>query len=540
MKLSVIAFGLLTTGTLIAQAPPAEDGPHAPVSGRVLTGDQPVRGAQVSIDSGRDGGVTAETDAAGRWTIPQAPSGEGRISVRKAGYADQQQRVLIPAAGELKGLDLSLDRPAVLSGRLTDHRNRPVVGAQVTPMREEWGEDGPVFRLGGRVRPTDDRGLFRVWDLQPGRYILAVVPKPRTALRGEVRLESSIGFYPGVVRMEDASPIELGWGTVREGLDIQLGPAARTELIVAAFATGSRTPCAECWLQVFAWGGSGGLPVAQVGQHSEGVFRVTGLPPGDYVAAVQAMDRTSREMAQAFEPVQLTEDRPEELLLETVRPAPLPVRITLDEPPDDFLAPGAPPWRVQIQQEPVRTEYWLQFLSRSREMFGSAESSGTEAQLNVATLPGRRRLNVRPPEGAYVAAATLDGRPLESMWLNPPPQGFSGELALRLRFDGGRIEGIVQGVRPPTEPGLLPPPSLVLLEPDPPDHGFATLQIQPVQKDGNFSLSAAPGAYNAVVVTMRPGLDVMRGISPDPDLRKRSKRVEVKAGQTTQVTLELK
>jgi len=540
MKLHRLALGLLTAVALAAQAPPAEDGPRVPVSGRVLTGDQPVRGAQVSIAGKGSETVTAETDAAGRWSIPQAPSGEGRISVRKAGFADPQQRVLIPAAGELKGLDLSLDRPAVVSGRLTDHRNRPVVGAQVTPMREDWGDDGPVFRLGGRVRPTDDRGLFRVWGLQPGRYILAVVPKPRTALRGEVRLESSIGFYPGVARMEDASTIELAWGTVREGLDIQLGPASRTELTVAAFATGSRTPCAECWLQVFAWGGSGGLPVAQVGQHSEGVFRVTGLPPGDYVAAVQAMDSTTRVMAQAFQLVQLAEDHPEAVVLETLRPAPLPVRITLDEPPDDFLSPGTPPWRVQIQQEPARTEYWLQFLSRSREMFGSAESSGTVAQLNVATLPGRRRLNVRPPEGAYVAAATLDGRPLDSLWLDPPPQGFSGELALRLRFDVGDVVGSVQGVRAPAEPGLLPPMSLVLLEPDPPDQGFATLQIRPVQKDGSFSLSAAPGVYNAVVVTMRPGLDVMRGISPDPDLRKRSKRVEVKAGQTTQVTLELK
>ncbi|MEZ5392632.1 MAG: carboxypeptidase-like regulatory domain-containing protein [Bryobacterales bacterium] len=118
----------------------------------------------------------------------------------------------------------------MIAGRVTDERGQPVVGARVIAFEPHvYTEMDMLGGLEEHGSTTDDRGDYRIWDLEPGAYVVAVMPEHADPAGGVVRIRRSVVFYPAGRSLVRQEPVKLGWGQVREGVDLKTskGPTRR-------------------------------------------------------------------------------------------------------------------------------------------------------------------------------------------------------------------------------------------------------------------------------------------------------------------------
>ncbi len=293
--LAIVA--MLAQGTAIGQtpgagapparqpfAPPTRDTPaqealsgSATLSGRVVTADTgaAVKRAVVSLQGETiRGRRRAETNEAGGYVFTGLVAGRYTVTVSKPGFialAFGQKHPRQPALpiqvdtnAQLDGVNIALPRGSVLTGTVWDEDGEPMARVLVLASRY-------VYRQGERqIQPagtdqTDDRGQFRVFDLEPGDYFVSATlnqrpgggrggfggpggavgrgggrPAGRFAGQGTDIDSEATGFaptyYPGVTEIRQAQPLTLGLSQVMSGVDFaaQLVPMARVAGLVIA------------------------------------------------------------------------------------------------------------------------------------------------------------------------------------------------------------------------------------------------------------------------------------------------------------------
>jgi hypothetical protein len=147
-----------------------------------------------------------ETDGTGRFTAAGLPAGDYRIEASKPNYLSATLRM----TGVKGGLLIRLVRCAVISGEILDAQGKPVRGATAYAMPKPAG-GGPLRPFDalsqGNYSQVNDRGQYRLHDLAPGEYAVAVTYGASTAIFGStggasVRtgLGSGVQFYPSNAR----------------------------------------------------------------------------------------------------------------------------------------------------------------------------------------------------------------------------------------------------------------------------------------------------------------------------------------------------
>lgn len=190
--LHVFFLLLLFPGTAICQSPssppqaskPAES---ATVAGQVLRLDtgEPLKNAQVSLQShsGDAFSTFRLTDEQGRFTIENVPPGPYDLQVSRNGFVDAEYgqkklgapgAILTLSAGQrVTDLAFKLARGASISGHVSDEDGEPVAHAEVIVYRAAH-QAGKEERNSYDPVSTNDLGEYRVFDLTPGRYFVAV------------------------------------------------------------------------------------------------------------------------------------------------------------------------------------------------------------------------------------------------------------------------------------------------------------------------------------------------------------------------------
>jgi hypothetical protein len=443
------------------------------ISGRILiddgSGPRPARLARVSVRSSRLGFErVALTDDEGRFTVAWLPIDDYIVSATKPAYlplaygarasAPMQGNVVKVAAGaSVSGIDITLTRGAVLAGMVTDGTGQPAASVRVMAMQYVT-RDGERLLSPVANGTTDDRGMFRLFGMRPGRFVLQVTPpsqgevdlrligdedirtaeadasraKPAALTAGATRVLAPApadsppapGFaaggkgvalapvyYPGVVRADQASEIAVEPAQEVTGLHVQLQylPAARISGTILDI-DGQPAQTARVMLAQV----SGTSTTQRSVRIANGRFLASGLAPGVYRLVVSISPGPGRpgQPGQTGQPSQywamreleVFGDDIEQLVLQVAPPLTISGRVIFEG------APPPDPRGVQVRLETAGVGTTGMFPTTSVQ----PEADGTFVLRNV--FPGRYRLVTgASPAGSQSApwsilSSAIDGR----------------------------------------------------------------------------------------------------------------------------------
>ena len=313
---------------------------RASLSGRVVTDEttpQPVRRASVrlgGVDS--NGGRIAVTDDAGRFAFAGLPAGRYVLTPTREGFVgvaygakrpDRPGWALTIADGQqLTDVVVRMLRGAVITGTVRDETGQPAPGQLISVMRygfsTQTGERALQPVRGLFSATADDRGIYRVYGLAPGDYVV-VAPQGIGSRNGvdvhrvtaadvswatqQIQNRGRAGsptlpspprapnilyapvFFPGVPNEASATTITLSAGQERAGVDISLllVPTAAISGTVS-FADGSTPTGVQLFLlahdriEGLAFSGFSSVPTVVNGK-----FTFTGLTPGRYTVTAR-------------------------------------------------------------------------------------------------------------------------------------------------------------------------------------------------------------------------------------------------------------
>jgi hypothetical protein len=327
----VLAVAAVTAQQRDRPATPAYAEPTGRVSGVVTlseTSREPVRSAVVSlipVDGGD--GAASVTDDEGRFAIPGVADGRYALVAQKPAYltthygARRPGRTGVPiviSKGQtIEDLHLVLPKGAVITGRLVQENGAPARNVQVLAIPASQIAAGGRFDTRARRFFSDDQGVYRIYGLAPGDYIVGALPEhgfgeverrtaaeyeeairalrertsapPAAAARAPAtsrgkRLGYAASYHPGTPIAGDAAPIRVNVGDVRDGIDIPVLMFGMSEISGTVLDV-SGAPTRAAHLSVTATGPPlpmAAAPLRLTAPDAEGRFRLSGVPPGVY------------------------------------------------------------------------------------------------------------------------------------------------------------------------------------------------------------------------------------------------------------------
>jgi Carboxypeptidase regulatory-like domain len=309
----------------------------AGIAGTVIVAGtgQPARRARVTLNATEGGGSrTAMTDDDGRYAFDELAAGRYTVSVSKTGHVGVtygQTRPGRPGTpiqlpdGQKFAANLQLPRGSVITGTVVDEYGEATAGTQVRVMRYVMQGGRRTLQQAGNGS-TDDRGIYRVFGLQPGDYLVSAVPRnvgpgvdvpglqaelaavrERIAaaapgdgtlarelatragmLQGQLPQadEQATGYapvyFPGTVSAAQAGTVTLNIGEERASVDFQLVRVALARIDgTVVNSTGQATDNVQITLTDAAASVPGAITMG-VRADADGRFHLANVPPGSY------------------------------------------------------------------------------------------------------------------------------------------------------------------------------------------------------------------------------------------------------------------
>jgi Carboxypeptidase regulatory-like domain len=280
----------------------------ASISGRVMVDGKPAVNAQVTaveIDpknikevrifqsNGREFvdrlGYRASTNADGIYLFTGLPAGKYKVSamsnvyipVNKAQADDPSRQITLDEGEAREKVDFALIRGGVITGRVTDDENSPQIEMRVW-MTEVSGNGQIINNASRHSSMTDDRGLYRIYGIRPGRYLISTGGL-HNRFHGK---QFELTYHPHTTSLEQAQVIEVKEGGEVAGLDIRLvntGKSYEVQGRVIEAETGKAVPqirvqCIAVSNQDDDYGNS----VTDGLTDGQGNFHLTGVRSGKY------------------------------------------------------------------------------------------------------------------------------------------------------------------------------------------------------------------------------------------------------------------
>ncbi|HLL75584.1 MAG TPA: carboxypeptidase-like regulatory domain-containing protein [Pyrinomonadaceae bacterium] len=222
---------------------------------RVLGEDnQPVANAVVSaVRLGSSSNVTNDNSGAttGRYVLSNLDPGVYRVSVYAPGFVPEIDPNAAPGERNLfrpgDAASFRLVKGGVLTGRVTDAEGEPAVGATISVVRVRDAAGRPPSPddfgyFGSPQRRADDRGVFRIYGLQSGSYIVRAGGRSSMSFgsRPSAYDGDAATYYPSATR-DGAVEVQVQAGQEAADIDIRLrGERGHTVsgTVAGAFGTG--------------------------------------------------------------------------------------------------------------------------------------------------------------------------------------------------------------------------------------------------------------------------------------------------------------
>ncbi|HEX8072358.1 MAG TPA: carboxypeptidase-like regulatory domain-containing protein [Pyrinomonadaceae bacterium] len=274
------------------------------ITGRVTLAGHELAGARLALVPGERLDpravrpvARATTDEQGRYRMRDVPPGRYQLLALAPGFvvadaepeAWQTGRVVNVLPGDqLDGVDFALTRGGVITGRVTDADERPIAEVPVRVLRApQPGPERPQLAPVTTTFTTDDRGVYRIYGLAAGRYLVHVGDPPEWITRPDSGPSYPRTFYGDTTVQAQARVVEVAAGAEVTGVDITVGRPARTFEATGRVVDERGRPVAgvTCRYGLLLAGGGVG-PISGLGgpTNERGEFRLPNLSPGRYVA----------------------------------------------------------------------------------------------------------------------------------------------------------------------------------------------------------------------------------------------------------------
>lgn len=457
---------------------------------------KPVAGVVVllsTLDSEAPDLYRARSDAAGRFRFARVIPGVYRANAEAPGFLRPAQRaphITVNPSPGTQELTIPLTPAGVISGRVTDQDGDPIAYASVEAMQYTYQSGKKALRSISNER-TNDRGEYRLFNLQPGRYYV------RAVLRSGGTAPT---FFPGTYDVAQATPLDALPGAELRSTDILLRQES-VHSIAGRVLDSTGQPAANAY--VIARSRSGAF--SNGGPQLVDSFTIAGLVPGQYILTAQQFTGSAQKTA-----TQLVDLGAADLtgVTLTLRSG-FDLAGTVSDLPDDSHA-------VHFSIEPDDPS--------GRTYRASPTPKGAFFFSNV--WPDRYHLLWNLPKGVYVKSIRFGDRRLPDDRLDLT--GAVAPLSIQLAADGGRVQGTVRNAA-----GQPVPEAVVTLSADPAYDFWSAI----ADDAGHFEIrDIAPGTYSLLAFDGAPS-----GAPQDPDYRKpyqkSAKKLEVLP--STQQTIDL-
>jgi len=299
---------LITASQSSAQAPQRDNRPRtASVRGRVTIAGKPAANAVITVtetdlkpDAGESGlrlpiQAKTRTDGDGRYLVGGLVEGRYVVSAMlkafvAAGFGEPNlSRTVTLDEGEAREkIDFALIRGGVMTGKVMDDEGAPLVARRVQLYTvDEQGRKGNyrgplVYEMG----ETDDRGVYRIYGLPPGRYTISAGGEGGgDPIRGGGG-KFALTYHPDTTDEKQARVIEIKEGSEVTDIDIRFGSARKTYEAAGRVVdreTGKPVPRIHVSCRSESeMGGSRSVFSTTAIADLQGAFKLSGLPPGRY------------------------------------------------------------------------------------------------------------------------------------------------------------------------------------------------------------------------------------------------------------------
>lgn len=470
------------------------------------------------------------TDESGRFALERPSHGWFHLQAQFHGYSarfagSQDLLLLKNAAFNTGSITLFLTRTAVITGRVADSQGNPRRGIKVIALQRRGPAGRADLAAPEHIAYTDDRGMYRLFDLLPGVYSVACVPD-----------ESEIDaapfapvYFSGEVEPERAEYFLLTAGETRDGVDLVLRETAAVELSGIVSNVPPEWGGRQVAVAVLSSSGLH-LPLAVTQVESGGVFHFRGLPAGDYhvVAWGPIIGRGANgpfaeaRGKQGGLSVRLGASDVSEFVVELHDMTEVGGSLRSEAGLTSSACGGAKRVVLRSLHGPLPT----------RDLSAAVSDSMAGGLFRISGVPpGRYKVDVSGLSSrCYLREVWAEDRLLESREIDV---ARALTLKLVLSDKAGSVSGIVtlaEGVR-------LRPRFIALVSVGPIAESNAEVRVGQLDADGHFRLQwVAPGDYELSVVSNTDFLAVF-----DPVFREKSSTIQIhlKEGESVQKIIEV-
>lgn len=289
------------------------------ISGRVTVEGKAAAGVTVAAatsDYGPERKVFGQsvTDADGHFRLTNIPAGRMTVQALAEAFvlaqgtsSEESGKTITVAEGEtIENLEFTLARGGVVTGRVTQSNGQPVIGEHVSiALVDEAGKKVPSFYFNPFLFDTDDRGVYRVYGLRAGRYLISVGQTKGTISMGNGGRFFPQTFHPGVTDEAKATIVEVTAGGEATGVDITLDPPKRTYVATGRIVnaeTGKPVPDVTYGYGTYSASEKrvGAFGFNNTTTNAKGEFRIEGLLPDQYAAFAFNIGGDSTPLADSY------------------------------------------------------------------------------------------------------------------------------------------------------------------------------------------------------------------------------------------------
>jgi protocatechuate 3,4-dioxygenase beta subunit len=285
------------------------------------------------------GSRTAIADDNGAFSFAALPPGRYSLTASKPGYLNATYGQRTPgrqgtpiqlADGQRLKLQMQIWRGGVITGTVLDEHGDAIPNTPVRAMRYVLQSGVRTLQQNGSGQ-TDDRGVYRIFNLQPGEYVVSATPRnvnnqaavaqrlateaaaqrltAAAAVAGAERVQiiterlqelsvapvgpddSATGYapvyYPGTTSLASATSVMVGPSEEKGGVDFQyqIVSVARIDGVVTTSANAQLPQNVQVTLTTT--GSAAGFNQGTRAD-AQGAFRLQNVPPGQYTLIARA------------------------------------------------------------------------------------------------------------------------------------------------------------------------------------------------------------------------------------------------------------